>query len=176
MKPHYEKRFLFLAIILVCLYCAFGCTAHRKTQTRTEYTSADTLRAVERIDTTTAVDARHGRGHYDIDRTADVSGTLEIERDSTGLPVRYVWSSHGNSHTKGTDTFEDFGLALGYHSSAVKDSTHTQAEQKQKETGTEVKAGEPLERIIGRGILLFVILYLFIFTVLKCIRWIQLKE
>lgn len=159
---------MFIGLLLLCLLALFiSCKSTRTVETVTMVEARDSVRTRTLIDTVSADVVRRIEQRDTAKQIERTTGTLRIERDSTGLPVFIQWD-YSEARLSTLDHSRIFDLSLtGYSSTADSDSTAYRWIEVQKEEKKTVKTGPRLEDYIGFGLIAFVILYLIFVAIEK---------
>lgn len=159
MKKRYETIMPKLVIMACALCVAVSCSLHRTGNTVATTSRSDTTRSYIHADTAAAALSAKAQQADTSAITHNVSGSLSIERDSTGLPVLYIWNVSAH-HWQARTIASDFsGIFSGSSSGSLQSSESGIQREVEKTTTSLTKVGPELEQCIGIAVVLFVLLY-----------------
>lgn len=167
---HYDQN-VFVFICLLCgLTLLLSCSTSRHTETVATVETRDTTRIHFLDSATAAEEVNRAEVRDTLQKGEHITGSLKIERDTSGRPVLYIWDTSASMRTATVQEYEFAGLSIGCGHYRATDSTATRTENIQKEEEKATKVGAPLEDYIGTALVAFVILYLLYILIEKLWR------
>lgn len=151
----------FLCACVVTCLIAGGCRSSRNVVQKSETTEHKEFSAYEKNDSVRGESSDTICQRDTVKGSSGECGRIDIERDTAGRPVVILWkinsdfSAEASSETLKKGLFDLRGASGSTQTSGTVDSVA----QTKEETTQEVKAGFPLECLIGWGIVAFLVIY-----------------